>query len=92
MVLALAVALALSVPGCDDDDDDDYSYASENCTDVDLGEDERYELCCRLRCEGEYDWDDAHEQCTAEYTCTALTGDSCPHEIIDIYGYPECIY
>jgi hypothetical protein len=91
MVLALAFALALSVAGCDEDDDD-YSYVSENCTGVDLGEDERYDLCCTLRCEGESDWDDYHEECRADYTCTASTGDTCPHEIIEFYGYPECIY
>lgn len=90
MVLVLAAALALSVAGCDEDDD--YSYKSENCTVVDLGDDEQYELCCTLHCRGECDWDDCHEQCDAEYTCTPWTGDTCPHEIIDYYGYPECIY
>jgi hypothetical protein len=90
MVLALAFALTLGLAGCDEDDD--YSYVSENCNDVDVGENERYELCCTLRCEGEADWDDYHEHCSAEYTCTASTGDACPREIIEKYGYPDCIY
>ena len=90
LFLAAVLAAGLLVAGCDDDDD--YSYHSENCTSVDYGEGEEYELCCNLHCHGEYDWDDAHESCTEKYTCAAPNGDPCPNEVLDDYWYPECIY
>ncbi len=91
LFFAAAIAATLLVAGCDDDDDD-YSYSSENCRTVDYGEGEEYELCCILRCYGEYDWDEAYENCSEEYTCASRDGGPCPEEVIRIYRYPECIY
>jgi hypothetical protein len=90
---ASVLALALVAAGCDWDDDD-YSYYTENCTSVDLGGGEEYELCCRLKCAGEYDYDDDHfsERCSESYSCESSTGDDCPREVVDEYGYPDCIY
>jgi hypothetical protein len=90
VVVALALAALLGTAGCDDSDD--YSWTSENCYSVDLGEGEEYELCCKLKCKGEYDYDDYHEECTETYYCTGPTDDPCPHEIIEEYGYPSCVY
>jgi hypothetical protein len=91
--LAAVLLLALVGGGCDWDDDD-YSYVTENCTSVDQGGGEEYELCCRLRCEGEYDYDDDdfYERCDEEYSCRSSTGDACPIDIVDEFGYPDCIY
>jgi hypothetical protein len=90
LFLAVAIAASLLVAGCDESDD--YSYHSENCASVDYGEGEEYELCCTLRCHGDYDYDNAHESCTEEYTCTSSNGDPSPHDVIDSNWYPECIY
>jgi hypothetical protein len=90
VLASLALAVALAVVGCDDDDD--YSYHSENCTSVDLGGGEEYELCCTLSCHGEYDYDHAHESCSEDYSCTSSDGGPCPPDVIDSHWYPGCIY
>lgn len=90
--LGSVLVLALVAGGCDWDDDDDYSYVTENCTEIDLGGGEEYELCCRLKCSGEYDYDDYYERCTESYSCESFSDDDCPPEVIDEYGYPNCIY
>lgn len=94
ILLGSVFALALVGAGCDWDDDDDYSYHTENCTSVDQGGGEEYELCCRLSCYGEYDYydDDFYERCDEDYSCESSTGDECPTEIVDEFGYPYCIY
>lgn len=92
VLLVPVFALVLVGAGCDWDDDDDYSYHTENCRSVDYGGGEEYELCCRLSCHGEYDYDHAHEHCDEEYTCESSTEDDCPPFVIDDNWYPECIY
>jgi hypothetical protein len=91
LVGGFALMLGLGA-GCYYDDDEDYSYRTENCTAVDLGGGEEYELCCRLKCFGEYDYDDFEESCTEEFSCTSSTDDPCPSDVVRDYGYPDCIY
>ncbi len=91
ILLASILTFAVIGSGCYHHDDD-YSYQTENCTSVDLGGGEEYELCCRLACQGEYDYDDSHESCREEYSCESSTHDPCPRVVIDQYGYPPCIY
>lgn len=89
-LLTMAIGLALLGAGCYDDDQD-YSYATENCTSVeDDGID--YQLCCRLRCVGEYDYDDFEERCDEELSCESVAEESCPPGVIARFGYPHCIY
>jgi hypothetical protein len=88
-LLASVLALMLFGAGCGDDD---YSYRTENCTSIDYGGGDEYELCCRLRCHGECDYDECHESCDEEFSCESSTGDPCPPDVIEDYGYPHCIY
>ena len=86
------IALALIGSGCYGDDED-YSYRTENCVSVDDGDGQEYELCCRLSCRGEYDYDDFEETCKEQYSCDSVTTDDpCPADVIDRYRYPDCIY
>lgn len=88
-MLGSILVLALLGSGCYGDDD--YSYDTENCTTVD-DDGQKYQLCCRLECEGEYDYDDFEERCNEEYSCESATDEACPIDVIDRYGYPYCIY
>ena len=42
--------------------------------------------------EYDYDDDDFYERCDEEYSCRSSTGDACPIDIVDEFGYPDCIY
>ena len=82
------LALALVGAGCGDDD---YSYSTENCVAVDYA-DQAYQLCCRLNCHAECDWNDCSQNCSQVRSCESSTGDPCPPGVVDDHRYPPCIY